>query len=278
MIEASTSYDAYGNPTTKEGLSSYTPFGFAGSYTDTTGLIYLINHYYDPATGQFISVDPLVAQTGQPYAYTGGDPVNLTDPSGMCWSLPAGAMGPCNPAPPGINYNSSCFSGIGPPDHGTVQCGAYNASTCRPVGITGGAAGASHGFGGAASDVGHGLDFAGGAFSGWSRYNDLLGENSLHFSDSSLLNIADASILADNLSRVAVPLGAAATIGVDVANGHGVPYAAGDAGSSTGGAWAGAVAGSLACGGPEDGVGVVCGAFAALVGGGTAHWIFAKIF
>ncbi len=82
-IEATTNYDAYGNPTTKEGLSSYTPFGFAGSYTDSTGLIYLINRYYDPATGQFISVDPLVAQTGQPYSYTGGDPVNLTDPSGM---------------------------------------------------------------------------------------------------------------------------------------------------------------------------------------------------
>ncbi|MCL5048806.1 MAG: RHS repeat-associated core domain-containing protein [Firmicutes bacterium] len=83
-IEATTNYDAYGNPTTNEGLSSYTPFGFSGSYTDTTGLIYLINRYYDPLKGQFISVDPLVAQTGQPYSYTGGDPVNLTDPSGMC--------------------------------------------------------------------------------------------------------------------------------------------------------------------------------------------------
>lgn len=83
-IEATTNYEAYGNPTTKEGLSSYTPFGFSGSYTDTTGLIYLINRYYDPLKGQFISVDPLVAQTGQPYSYTGGDPVNGVDPSGMC--------------------------------------------------------------------------------------------------------------------------------------------------------------------------------------------------
>ena len=37
--------------------------------------------YYDPATGQFLSVDPLVDETGQPYAYTGDDPVNGVDPA-----------------------------------------------------------------------------------------------------------------------------------------------------------------------------------------------------
>jgi hypothetical protein len=41
-----------------------------------------VGRYYDPATGQFLTVDPLVDQTGQPYAYTGGDPVNATDPTG----------------------------------------------------------------------------------------------------------------------------------------------------------------------------------------------------
>jgi len=42
------------------------------------------HRYYDPATEQFLSVDPLVNQTGTPYAYTGGDPVNRSDPSGLC--------------------------------------------------------------------------------------------------------------------------------------------------------------------------------------------------
>jgi RHS repeat-associated protein len=82
-LTATTSYDAFGNPLTSGGLSSYTPFGFAGGYTDPTGLIYLINRYYDPATGQFISVDPAVAQTLQPFEYAAGNPVSNTDPTGM---------------------------------------------------------------------------------------------------------------------------------------------------------------------------------------------------
>ena len=53
---------------------------FAGGYTDPTGLIYLIDRYYDPQTGQFLSVDPDVGQTTDPYGYAAGDPVNLTDP------------------------------------------------------------------------------------------------------------------------------------------------------------------------------------------------------
>lgn len=81
-LEASTSYDAYGNPINKGGLGTYTAFGFAGSYTDPTGLEYMLNRYYDPGTGQFLSVDPLVDQTGQPYSYTGGDPINEVDPWG----------------------------------------------------------------------------------------------------------------------------------------------------------------------------------------------------
>ena len=47
-----------------------------------------VNRYYDPATAQFVSVDPAVATTGAPYYYASDDPVNDTDPNGdICWGL-----------------------------------------------------------------------------------------------------------------------------------------------------------------------------------------------
>ena len=60
-------------------------FLYDGQYLDTiSGLYYLRARWYDPATGQFTSVDALVALTDQPYSYAGGNPVNGSDPSGLC--------------------------------------------------------------------------------------------------------------------------------------------------------------------------------------------------
>ena len=42
-----------------------------------------VGRYYDPGTDQFLSVDPDLAETGQPYAFTGDDPLNATDPLGL---------------------------------------------------------------------------------------------------------------------------------------------------------------------------------------------------
>lgn len=81
-LTGTTNYDAWGNPETAGGLAASTPFGYAGGYTDADGLVYLLARYYSPATWQFISVDPLVEQTSQPYAYAGGNPVSATDPTG----------------------------------------------------------------------------------------------------------------------------------------------------------------------------------------------------
>jgi RHS repeat-associated protein len=95
-----TDYDAYGRPITESagavetgglttpqtGLNSNfvgsTPWGFGEGYTDPTDLIYLISRYYDPATGQLLSVDPAVALTLQPYTYAADNPTAGTDPSG----------------------------------------------------------------------------------------------------------------------------------------------------------------------------------------------------
>ena len=82
-LTATTSYDAWGNPETSGGLTATTPFGYAGGYTDADGLVYLLARYYSPSTGQFISVDPALAQTQQPYGYASGNPVSHTDPTGQ---------------------------------------------------------------------------------------------------------------------------------------------------------------------------------------------------
>jgi RHS repeat-associated protein len=84
-LTETTAYDAWGNPETAGGLTATTPFGYAGAYTDSTGLLYLMNRYYDPVSGQFISLDPAVNATGEPYLYAGDNPVSFTDPTGDWW-------------------------------------------------------------------------------------------------------------------------------------------------------------------------------------------------
>jgi uncharacterized protein RhaS with RHS repeats len=49
--------------------------------------------YYDPATGQFLSRDPLVSLTRSAYGYVYGNPLNATDPSGLWPDIDWGAVG-----------------------------------------------------------------------------------------------------------------------------------------------------------------------------------------
>lgn len=80
---ASYTYDANGNLTTKTGTAD-TPLRWNGQTQDTdTGLYYLRARYYDPATTQFLSVDPLAAITQAIYTYASNNPLNLLDPLGL---------------------------------------------------------------------------------------------------------------------------------------------------------------------------------------------------
>jgi RHS repeat-associated protein len=93
-----TDYDAFGNPITKSGGAANsggllnpvstdpdtaTSFGFEGGYTDASGMDCFVHRYYDPASGQFISVDPDLGSTQTPYSYASDDPINETDPLGL---------------------------------------------------------------------------------------------------------------------------------------------------------------------------------------------------
>jgi RHS repeat-associated protein len=80
-VVATYSYDVYGGLRSQTG-SSANEFTYTAEQNDSTGLEYLRARYYDPATGRFLSEDPLPLLRRYPYA--GNDPVNYVDPSGDC--------------------------------------------------------------------------------------------------------------------------------------------------------------------------------------------------
>ncbi|HWH25193.1 MAG TPA: RHS repeat-associated core domain-containing protein [Pseudolysinimonas sp.] len=83
-VVSSTDYDPYGNVTTHAGTSD-SQIGYTGAWTDpTSGLVYLRARDYDPGTHQFLTVDPALTATHQPYAYVGNNPLGATDPTGLC--------------------------------------------------------------------------------------------------------------------------------------------------------------------------------------------------
>jgi RHS repeat-associated protein len=99
--------------------------GFLGKTTDTTtGLTHLGAREYDPTTGRFLSVDP-VLDTGDPqslngYAYADNNPATLSDPSGLdgCATGGDGCTDPDGDGvytPPSAGDDPSTGTGSGPP-------------------------------------------------------------------------------------------------------------------------------------------------------------------
>jgi RHS repeat-associated protein len=82
-------YDPSGT-VTASGATSANTFEFNGTQNQGTGLYLMGARYYYPATGTFISPDPLgcTVNSTDLYEYARGDPINVSDPTGMA---------PCSP-------------------------------------------------------------------------------------------------------------------------------------------------------------------------------------
>jgi RHS repeat-associated protein len=115
-----------------------TPLGYDGQYTSSdTGLIYLRAREYDPATAQFLSVDPLEAVTGEPYSYVGDNPLNASDPTGLLFGfeLPS----PTETAEAVAGWGDKLT--LGATKWAREQLGDENINTCSAAYQTGGYAG-----------------------------------------------------------------------------------------------------------------------------------------
>lgn len=86
----SATFDPFGQATVFE-QAIENPLRFPGQYFDSeTGLHYNWRRYYDPATGRYITSDPIGYEGGTNlYAYVDANPINRMDPTGECFFFAA---------------------------------------------------------------------------------------------------------------------------------------------------------------------------------------------
>jgi RHS repeat-associated protein len=85
--------DPYGNTTITGPVPN--PYRYAGALIDNSSGLYKMGaRYYDPSIGRFTQTDPgACSQTADLYWYADDDPVNESDPTGLCFHI--GPRGQC---------------------------------------------------------------------------------------------------------------------------------------------------------------------------------------
>jgi RHS repeat-associated protein len=86
---AATQADTYFAPGPIGSASGGNPKKWMGTFVangvGTTGMLYRRNRYFNPSSGQFTQADPLgIAGGMNAFGFAGGDPVNFSDPFGLC--------------------------------------------------------------------------------------------------------------------------------------------------------------------------------------------------
>lgn len=88
--------DPFGGARSSSGVTAQGR-GFLGAPHDSSALVLLGARYFDPGTGTFASVDPLLDPMNpaqfNAYVYSGNNPVTWSDPSGLTWSRGPVAVG-----------------------------------------------------------------------------------------------------------------------------------------------------------------------------------------
>jgi RHS repeat-associated protein len=119
-VEGAYTYTPYGAVQEHTGTAT-TPLGYDAQYTNSeTGLQYLRDRVYDPATAQFLTVDPAESISGAPYNYAGDNPINREDAVGLLWTPVAGGA---------AGADAVCGATVEIPGVDIGTCGAAGIST-----------------------------------------------------------------------------------------------------------------------------------------------------
>ncbi|MCI3902228.1 DNRLRE domain-containing protein [Streptomyces spectabilis] len=116
--------DEYGNPRAGQAPTRYNWLGGKQRSAETlTGLTLMGVRLYNPATGRFLSVDPVYGGGNNAYEYVGGDPVNRFDLDGKWWKKVKRGL---KRVGRNVRKNWRTYAGYG----ATAACIVASAGTC----------------------------------------------------------------------------------------------------------------------------------------------------